>query len=164
MSSEKTAAAAGAIGEVRRDPFAMLPFCGYDFGDYFQHWLAIGQREGAKLPKLFYVNWFRKGEDGKFLWPGFGDNARVLKWVLERVGGHGKAVDTPIGHVPTPDAIDVSGLGLDDETMKHLLMVDASEWAAEVELIREHYAHIGDSVPQELIAQLEALASGLAPV
>ena len=161
MSSEKTAAAAGAIGDVRRDPFAMLPFCGYNFGDYFQHWLNIGATQGAKLPKLFYVNWFRKGDDGKFMWPGFGDNARVLKWVLERVGGEGKAVDTPIGHVPTADALDVSGLDLDDAVIDELLKVDRSEWAAEVSLIQEHYAQIGNSVPAELVDQLEALASEL---
>jgi phosphoenolpyruvate carboxykinase (GTP) len=161
MSSEKTAAAAGAIGEVRRDPFAMLPFCGYNFGDYFQHWLNIGSAKGAKLPKLFYVNWFRKGDDGKFMWPGFGDNARVLKWVLERVNGGGKAVDTPIGKVPALDALDVSGLHLDDAVIQELLKVDRSEWAREVSLIEEHYAQIGDSVPVELVAQLESLASEL---
>jgi len=161
MSSEKTAAAAGAIGEVRRDPFAMLPFCGYNFGDYFQHWLNVGSAKGAKLPKLFYVNWFRKGDDGKFMWPGFGDNARVLKWVLERVNGGGKAVDTPIGKVPALDALDVSGLHLDDAVIQELLKVDRSEWAREVSLIEEHYAQIGDSVPVELVAQLESLASEL---
>ena len=114
MSSETTAAAAGAVGKLRFDPFAMLPFCGYNMGDYFAHWLEIGQATDAdKLPKLFWVNWFRKGEDGSFLWPGFGDNSRVLKWVVERVAGEGEAVDTPIGRVPAPGAIDTAGLDLD---------------------------------------------------
>ena len=123
MSSEKTAAAAGTVGELRFDPFAMLPFCGYNMGDYFDHWLEIGKaaRRTSKLPKLFWVNWFRKDDDGKFLWPGFGENSRVLKWVVERVNGEGEAVDTPIGRVPTADAIDRTGLDLDDEDMAALL-------------------------------------------
>ncbi|MGY9073148.1 MAG: phosphoenolpyruvate carboxykinase (GTP) [Acidimicrobiales bacterium] len=162
MSSEKTAAAAGAIGEVRRDPFAMLPFCGYNFGDYFQHWLKIGKREGAQLPKLFYVNWFRKDAEGKFMWPGFGENLRVLKWVLERVSGEGEAVETPIGAVPTASAIDVKGLGLDDETMAQLLAVNTDEWLAELQLIKEHYADLGERLPQEMLDQLAALETRLA--
>ncbi len=161
MSSEKTAAATGGLGQVRRDPFAMLPFCGYNFGDYFAHWLSIGERSGADLPKLFYVNWFRKDENGKFMWPGFGDNSRVLKWVLERVAGGGDATETPIGHVPTADALDTTGLDLDDETMAALLAVDEREWAAEVESIREFYASIGERLPEELSAQLDALAARL---
>ena len=162
MSSEKTAAAAGAIGEGRRDPFAMLPFCGYNFGDYFQHWLKIGKREGAQLPKLFYVNWFRKDAEGKFMWPGFGENLRVLKWVLERVSGEGEAVETPIGAVPTASAIDVKGLGLDDETMAQLLAVNTDEWLAELQLIKEHYADLGERLPQEMLDQLAALETRLA--
>ncbi len=161
MSSEKTAAAMGAIGQVRRDPFAMLPFCGYDFGAYFEHWLAMADHDGADLPKMFYVNWFRKDENGKFMWPGFGDNTRVLKWILERVAGGGDSIETPIGHVPTRDGIDVSGLDLDDKTLAQILAVDTDEWATEVELIREHYAGIGDSLPQRLVGQLDALAERL---
>ena len=157
MSSEKTAAAAGAIGQVRRDPFAMLPFCGYNFGDYFQHWLNLGMKEDAKLPKLFYVNWFRKDSNGKFIWPGFGENTRVLKWVLERISGSGKAVETPIGMVPTPDAIDISGLDLSQEDLQTLLSVDTEEWRTELALIEEHYASIGERLPIELTNQLNEL-------
>ena len=157
MSSEKTAAAAGAIGQVRRDPFAMLPFCGYNFGDYFQHWLDLGMKEDAKLPKLFYVNWFRKDSNGKFIWPGFGENTRVLKWVLERISGSGKAVETPIGMVPTPDAIDISGLDLSQEDLQTLLSVDTEEWRTELALIEEHYASIGERLPIELTNQLNEL-------
>jgi phosphoenolpyruvate carboxykinase (GTP) len=157
MSSEKTAAAAGAIGQVRRDPFAMLPFCGYNFGDYFQHWLNLGMKEDAKLPKLFYVNWFRKDSNGKFIWPGFGENTRVLKWVLERISGSGKAVETPIGMVPTPDAIDISGLDLSEEDLRTLLSVDSDEWRTELTLIEEHYASIGERLPIELTNQLNEL-------
>ena len=161
MSSEKTAAAAGAIGQVRRDPFAMLPFCGYNFGDYFRHWLEIGDKNGAKLPKLFYVNWFRKDADGKFMWPGFGDNARVLKWVLERVNGNGEASETAIGMVPTSDALDVSGLGLSDDHVAELLKVDTDEWRAELELIEEHYDSIGERLPDAMRNQLGKLAQRL---
>ena len=158
MSSEKTAAAAGSIGDVRRDPFAMLPFCGYNYGDYFAHWLSIGATEGADLPGLFYVNWFRKGTDGNFLWPGFGDNSRVLKWVLERVSGQGDAVATPIGNVPTHDGLDTGGLGLDSDTIEQLLRVDDDEWTTEIELIRAHYGRIGPRLPPELNEQLNLLA------
>ena len=161
MSSEKTAAAAGTVGEVRRDPFAMLPFCGYNFGDYFAHWLAIGERDGAQLPKIFYVNWFRKNSDGKFLWPGFGDNSRVLKWVLERVNNSGDAVATPIGNVPTQAALDVSGLGLDSEQLDELLSVNRDEWLAEVDSIREFYASVGERLPAELSGQVDALEARL---
>lgn len=161
MSSEKTAAAAGAIGQVRRDPFAMLPFCGYNFGDYFQHWLNLGMKEDAKLPKLFYVNWFRKDSNGKFIWPGFGENTRVLKWVLERISGSGKAVETPIGMVPTPDAIDISGLDLSEDDLRTLLSVDSDEWRTELALIEEHYASIGERLPIELTNQLNELTSRL---
>src|SRR5256714_2958240 len=131
MASETTAAAAGAVGKLRRDPFAMLPFCGYNMADYLGHWLEIGRNTDAdKLPKIFYVNWFRKGPDGKFLWPGFGENSRVLEWVFERVDGKGGAAQTPIGHVPTAEDLDLEGLGLSKEAVDELLKVDADEWRA----------------------------------
>ena len=162
MSSEKTAAAAGAIGQVRRDPFAMLPFCGYNFGDYFQHWLDIGKHQGAKLPKLFYVNWFRKDQDGRFIWPGFGDNARVLKWVLERIAGTTEAVETPIGMVPKTEDLDVAGLDLTTDALESLLTVDVTEWQNELTLIEEHYESIGERLPNEMRLQLARLADRLA--
>jgi phosphoenolpyruvate carboxykinase (GTP) len=162
MSSETTAAQAGAVGKLRFDPFAMLPFCGYNMGDYFTHWLEIGQRDGAQLPKLFWVNWFRKGDDGKFLWPGFGDNSRVLKWVVERVNGNGESTDTPIGRVPTTDAIDTSNLDLSPSALEQLLSVDAASWQAELPQIEEHFASIGDTLPQALRDQLLALQKRLA--
>ena len=142
MSSEKTAAAAGTVGEVRFDPFAMLPFCGYNVGDYLAHWLDVGAKaDPAKLPQMFWVNWFRKDENGKFLWPGYGDNSRVLKWVLERVVGTGEATETTIGLVPTVGAIDRTGLDNDDATMARLVEVDDLSWHREVELIEAHFAH-----------------------
>ncbi len=151
MASETTAAAAGAVGNLRRDPFAMLPFCGYNMADYFSHWLEVGAAGDAeKLPKIFYVNWFRKDEDGRWLWPGYGDNSRVLEWVFERVTGEGEAVDTPIGLVPAPGAIDLEGLDVSKEDMDELLRVDAGEWRAEVPLIREHFAKFGDRLPEQL--------------
>jgi phosphoenolpyruvate carboxykinase (GTP) len=163
MSSETTAAAAGAVGKLRFDPFAMLPFCGYDMGDYFGHWLEIGRSTDAdKLPKLFWVNWFRRGEDGSFLWPGFGDNSRVLRWVVERVEGTGEAVSTPIGRVPAPGAIDTAGLDLDGDTMARLAAVDPDTWRQELPQIEEHYRSIGDTVPTELREQLTALDKRLA--
>jgi phosphoenolpyruvate carboxykinase (GTP) len=140
----------------------MLPFCGYNMGDYFTHWLEIGQRDGAQLPKLFWVNWFRKGDDGKFLWPGFGDNSRVLKWVVERVNGNGESTDTPIGRVPTTDAIDTSNLDLSPSALEQLLSVDAASWQAELPQIEEHFASIGDTLPQALRDQLLALQKRLA--
>ncbi len=162
MSSEKTAAAAGKVGELRFDPFAMLPFCGYNMGDYFAHWLDIGRAtEPDKLPKLFWVNWFRKGDDGSFLWPGFGENSRVLKWVLERIAGEGDAVDTPIGRVPTPEALDVDGLGLDPSVLEQLLAVDAEAWRDELGPIEAHYDFLGDRVPAELCDELAALEKRL---
>lgn len=159
MGSEITAAAISAkIGQVRRDPFAMLPFCGYNICDYLQHWLNIGQKTDAdKLPKIFYVNWFRKDENGKWLWPGFGENSRVLKWVVERVSGEGKAVATPIGYMPTKDALYLDGLDVSDADMEKLLSIDKDEWLEEVESIKEHYAKFGDRMPQELKNQLSAL-------
>jgi phosphoenolpyruvate carboxykinase (GTP) len=158
MSSETTAAAAGDTGMVRFDPFAMLPFCGYNMADYFQHWLEIGRNaDRDKLPKLFWVNWFRRDDDGRFLWPGFGENARVLKWVLERVDGEGGAVATPIGNVPAIDGIDLSGLDLDQPSLARLLEVDHARWAQEASLIRDHYALFGDRLPPALAQQLALL-------
>jgi len=163
MSSEKTAAAAGTIGEVRFDPYAMLPFMGYNAGDYMQHWLDIGNATDAdKLPKLFWVNWFRKGADGSFLWPGFGENSRVLKWVLDRVDGKVDAVDTAIGRVPTADGVDTTGLeGVSPETLSELLAVDNEAWRGEIPLIEEHFAFIGDHLPAELRDELNELEKRL---
>jgi phosphoenolpyruvate carboxykinase (GTP) len=159
MASETTAAQAGAVGKLRRDPFAMLPFCGYNMADYLGHWLDMGRTLPAdKLPKVFYVNWFRKDASGRWLWPGFGDNSRVLEWVFERTAGRGDAVETAIGFLPTPGAIDVSGLGVSDADMAELLRVDEDDWKAEVPSIEEHYAQFGDHLPAPLRDQLDALA------
>ena len=161
-SSEKTAAAAGKVGELRRDPMAMLPFCGYNMGDYFEHWLTIAsQTQPDKLPRIFYVNWFRKSTDGSWLWPGYGENSRVLKWIYERVSGGGKAVQTPIGYLPTPDAIDISRSDISPENMELLLTVDAQEWLQEVENIREHYRRFGNRLPEALNHELESLEERL---
>jgi len=163
MSSEKTAAAAGTVGEVRFDPFAMRPFCGYNVGDYFAHWLSIGEAtESDKLPKLFWVNWFQKDDAGKFIWPGFGDNSRVLKWIIERVEGAGEAVDTPIGRVPTHEGLDVTGLDLTVEQVHRLLDVDEDRWRAEIPLIEEHYDFVGERLPTALRDELENLEKRLA--
>ncbi|MCG8588321.1 MAG: phosphoenolpyruvate carboxykinase (GTP) [Proteobacteria bacterium] len=161
ISSEKTAAAAGKVGELRRDPMAMLPFCGYNMADYWGHWLSIGERAGAQLPGIYYVNWFRKSDGGDFLWPGFGENGRVLKWVFERRAGTAKAVETPIGNLPTKDALDLSGLDLSDEDLAVLLGVDVEGWLAEVPLIREYYAKFGERLPAKLEAELDALEARL---
>ncbi|MBV8161573.1 MAG: phosphoenolpyruvate carboxykinase (GTP) [Acidimicrobiia bacterium] len=162
MASETTAAAAGAVGKLRRDPFAMLPFCGYNMADYLGHWLEIGrQTDAAKLPKIFYVNWFRKGADGTFLWPGFGENSRVLEWVFKRVNGEGGAIQTPIGYVPTPGDLDLEDLELAPEAIAELLKVDPDEWRAEVPSIEEHFAFLGDRLPHELRDQLEGLEKRL---
>ncbi|HHY83776.1 MAG TPA: phosphoenolpyruvate carboxykinase (GTP) [Clostridiales bacterium] len=163
MGSEITAATISKnIGQVRRDPFAMLPFCGYHICDYLQHWLDIGKKaDPSKLPKIFYVNWFRKDKDGKWLWPGFGENSRVLKWIVERVNGEGKAVETPIGYMPAVDAIDTEGLNVSEADMAELLKVDREEWLKEVESIKEHYAKLGDKLPEEMKKQLEALEARL---
>ena len=155
MSSEKTAAAAGVVGEVRFDPFAMLPFMGYNVGDYISHWLDVGAATDAdKLPKLFWVNWFRKSDEGSFLWPGFGENSRVLKWVLERVAGTADAVETPIGNVPTPESLDLAGLDLDAGTLDALLEVDPIAWKDEVELINAHFDSIGERLPSAMRDEL----------
>jgi phosphoenolpyruvate carboxykinase (GTP) len=163
MGSEVTAAAiSDKIGQVRRDPFAMLPFCGYHIGDYLQHWIDIGTKTSTdKLPKIFYVNWFRKDEEGKWLWPGFGENSRVLKWVVERVSGKSEAVQTAIGYMPTEHAIDTNGLDVSDRDMAELLKVNKSEWLGEVASIREHYKSYGEKLPVELVHQLDALEKRL---
>jgi phosphoenolpyruvate carboxykinase (GTP) len=162
MGSETTAAAAGDVGKLRRDPFAMLPFCGYHMGDYFQHWFEIGRREGAVLPRVFFVNWFRRDpEDGHFLWPGFGQNARVLAWVFRRCDGEAGADDTPIGRVPARAALDVEGLGLSAEELDELLKVHPDEWRPEIDPIREFYAGFGDRLPAGLTRQLDLLEQRL---
>jgi phosphoenolpyruvate carboxykinase (GTP) len=159
MGSEKTAAAAGTVGELRFDPFAMLPFCGYNMADYFAHWLEMGsEADPAKLPKIFYVNWFRKDADGRFLWPGYGENSRVLAWVFARCAGHGAAVETPIGIMPPvgPTGLDTSGLDISDEDVAQLLRVDVAEWKAQLPDFRVHLGKF-DRLPQELNEQLQAL-------
>jgi phosphoenolpyruvate carboxykinase (GTP) len=161
IASEKTAAAAGTIGELRRDPMAMLPFCGYNMADYWAHWLNIGRAEGAKLPKIFWVNWFRKGPNGEFLWPGYGENGRVLKWVFERCEGEAKGVETPIGILPSERELDTTGLDLDPEDLAVLLGADTRSWLEEVPLIRAHYAQFGDRLPLELGKELDALEQRL---
>jgi phosphoenolpyruvate carboxykinase (GTP) len=161
MGSEKTAAAAGKVGELRFDPMAMLPFCGYDMARYFQYWLETGRREDAVLPKIFMVNWFRKDNDGNFLWPGFGENSRVLAWIFERCDGEGEAVETPIGLVPAKDALDLSGLDLSEDALEQLLDVDPEDWKIQVPQIHQHYAQFGDRLPDELRAQLDALEGRL---
>ncbi len=162
MSSETTAAAAGQVGKLRLDPLAMLPFCGYHMADYFGHWLRIGaSADAAKLPKIFYVNWFRKDAEGRFLWPGYGENSRVLEWVCRRCDGDAEATDTPIGFLPTPDALDTEGLEIDPADLAALLHFDPQEWRAELPAIREHFARFGDRLPGELREQLKALEEEL---
>jgi len=160
--SETTAAASGLVGIVRRDPFAMLPFCGYNMGDYFAHWLSFAQRtDRAKLPKVFFVNWFRKGAAGKFLWPGYGENSRVLKWICQRVEGAGKARETAIGNLPTPDALDLSGLSLPPGNMEELLAVDTEGWKKGLDEIEANHAKFGGHLPAELKAQLQRIRNRL---
>ena len=161
IGSEKTAAAAGTIGELRRDPMAMLPFCGYNMADYWAHWLAVGRRTGAKLPKIFWVNWFRKGPNGEFLWPGYGENSRVLKWIFERLEGEAKGVETPIGILPSEAELDTNGLDIDPEDLAVLLGADVKNWLAEVPLIREYYTQYGSKLPAELAQELDALEQRL---
>ena len=163
MSSETTAAATGAVGAVRHDPMAMLPFCGYHMGDYFAHWLKLGaQADPAKLPRIFQVNWFRKGADGKFLWPGYGDYSRVLKWVFERVHGTAKAVDTPIGRLPAPGSLDLSGLNVSEAALHELLQVDVDGWTNELPRMKAHFEKFGPRLPQGLRDELDALEQRLA--
>ena len=162
MASETTAAAAGAVGVVRRDPMAMLPFCGYNMGDYFQHWLDMGKRLGDKAPKIFNVNWFRTDDEGNFIWPGFGENARVLNWIVARCEGKADAELTPIGYIPRPEDIDLTDLDIDLDTLKGLLKVDKDVWTKEVEEIEVHFRKFGDKLPHELRDQLETLRKGIA--
>jgi phosphoenolpyruvate carboxykinase (GTP) len=163
MGSETTAAAAGAVGDLRRDPFAMLPFCGYNMGDYFAHWLEIGENaDASNLPKLFYVNWFRKDADGKFLWPGYGENSRVLAWVFERCAGTAAADDTAIGRLPAAGAFPVEGLDLKPGALDELLSVDVENWRAELPLIEAHYATFGERLPTALRDELDEFAKRLA--
>jgi phosphoenolpyruvate carboxykinase (GTP) len=162
ISSEKTAAAAGTVGELRRDPMAMLPFCGYNMADYWGHWLSIGKREGAVLPKVFYVNWFRKSSGGDFLWPGFGENGRVLKWIFERCEGTAKAVETPIGNLPAAGALDLTGLGeVSRDDLSELLHVDVEGWLAELPLISEYYDRFGSHLPGALRDELRGMRERL---
>ncbi len=162
MASETTAAAAGAVGVVRRDPMAMLPFCGYNMGDYFAHWLEMGEKLGDKAPKIFNVNWFRTDDEGNFVWPGFGDNMRVLNWIIDRCEGKADAVETPIGYVPRPEDIDLTDLDMDIETLKSILKVDKDVWEKEAAEIEEHYKKFGDKLPAALREQLENLKKSLA--
>jgi phosphoenolpyruvate carboxykinase (GTP) len=158
VASEKTAAAEGTVGELRYDPFAMLPFCGYNMGDYFAHWLDVGRSaDAAKLPRIYFVNWFRKDESGRFVWPGFGENSRVLKWIIERLSGDAKAVETPIGRIPAPGALDTDGLGIDEDDLGVLLSVDTTTWKREAALIFEHLRTFGDHLPDPLWDQYTGL-------
>jgi phosphoenolpyruvate carboxykinase (GTP) len=161
--SETTAAALGKAGVLRHDPFAMLPFCGYNMGDYFAHWLSMSERTDVeKLPKVFFVNWFRKDENGRFLWPGYGENSRVLKWIFERVEGEGKAVETPIGYLPTSDALDLSGLDVPKDDMQTLLTVDVEGWKKELDGLAEYYDGFGDRLPMALRDKLNGIRERLA--
>jgi phosphoenolpyruvate carboxykinase (GTP) len=162
MASEKTAAAEGVQGELRFDPMAMLPFCGYNYGDYFAHWLSMKDRtDVANLPKIFFVNWFRRDDDGRFLWPGFGENSRVLKWVFERVDGTVDAIDSPIGKLPVPNQLDLSGLDIEQADLDTLLAVDTKGWKDAVPQIREHFSRFGDRLPAELNAAVDELEAAL---
>ncbi|HLH67036.1 MAG TPA: phosphoenolpyruvate carboxykinase (GTP), partial [Solirubrobacteraceae bacterium] len=159
MASETTAAAAGAVGALRFDPMAMLPFCGYHMGDYFAHWLAVARRPGAQMPRVFHVNWFRRDEQGRFMWPGYGENSRVLAWIFRRVTGEAGAIDTPIGLVPPvgEGGIDTGGLDISEQTMRRLLDVDVEGWRAQLPQMREHLGRFADRLPAELAAQLDEL-------
>ena len=162
VSSETTAAIAGKVGQLRRDPMAMLPFCGYNMGDYFAHWLKIGNApDASKLPKIFYVNWFRQDKNGKFLWPGYGENSRVLKWIFERCEGKVHAKETPIGRFPRLADLDTKGLDLTPEKLAKLLDVNVNEWLAEVPSIKEHFAKFGNRLPKGLSEELKGLEDRL---
>ena len=161
MASETTAAATGAVGVVRRDPMAMKPFVGYNMADYWGHWLEMGKKLGDKAPKIFHVNWFRQDDEGHFIWPGFGDNMRVLLWILDRCAGKVDAVESPIGYLPKPEDIDVTDLDVDNETLKSLLSVDAKIWLEDVENIKEYFAQFGDRLPVEIKEELDKLEAGL---
>jgi phosphoenolpyruvate carboxykinase (GTP) len=167
MASETTAAATGKVGALRRDPMAMLPFCGYHMGDYFSHWLKIGEqsRRPENLPRIYYVNWFRKNAEGRYLWPGYGENSRVLKWIFERsdkaAGDASNATKTAIGYLPMPGSIDRAGLPVHDDEMRELLRVDVDGWRTEVPSIREHYAKFGERLPKAMMQELEGLEQRL---
>jgi phosphoenolpyruvate carboxykinase (GTP) len=162
ISSEGTAAAENAVGELRRDPFAMLPFCGYNMADYWSHWLKIGQfTDASKLPRIYQVNWFRKDADGRYIWPGFGENARVLEWIVRRLTGEGQAVESPVGALPAEGEIDISELDLTAEQFAELFAITPDSWLAECDMTQEYYAMFGDKVPTELNAQLAALRERL---
>jgi phosphoenolpyruvate carboxykinase (GTP) len=162
ISSETTAAIVGQVGRLRHDPFAMLPFCGYNMGDYFGHWLTVGaQTEPAKLPRIYAVNWFRKDTDGKFAWPGYGENSRVLKWIVERLSGQAEAEATPIGNLPAKGALDTDGLAVSDSDLQLLLSVDADTWVAEADLTRDYFTTFGSHLPDQLWQEHEALVERL---
>jgi len=162
VASEKTAAAEGKVGELRRDPFAMLPFCGYNMGDYFAHWLKIGKMtDPDKLPRIYYVNWFRKDANGRYVWPGYGENSRVLKWIVQRLNGEADAVETPIGLLPTKESLDLEGLDISDEDLDLLLSVDRDVWREEASLIPEHFKTFGDHLPKELWDEYHRLVERL---
>jgi phosphoenolpyruvate carboxykinase (GTP) len=160
VASETTAAATGKVGVVRRDPMAMKPFCGYNFADYWTHWLSFAERSG-RLPKIFHVNWFRRDSNGRFLWPGFGENLRVLRWIIERCEDRVGAQDTPIGYLPNAADVDIQGLDISADTLTALLTVDAAQWRAEVEQVLDYLDSYGDRLPQELREQCEAIAAAL---
>jgi len=162
VSSEMTAAAVGTVGKLRHDPFAMLPFCGYNMGDYFQHWMNVGKdRDKDKLPKIYYVNWFQKNEEGEFIWPGFGENSRVLKWIFERTEGNGEAEKTPIGYVPGENGLDLEGLSLSKEKLKELFKIDREAWKEEVEGLKEYFEKFGDHLPSAIKEELTGLEKRL---
>jgi len=162
IASEKTAAAEGTVGELRRDPFAMLPFCGYNMADYWGHWLSVGKATSPeKLPKIYQVNWFRKDADGNYIWPGYGENSRVLVWIIERLEGLADAVETPIGRVPAPGSLDVSGMDISADVMAELFAVDSDSWLAEADLTAEYFELFGDRLPTELVGQLDSLKARL---
>ncbi|MEW1739052.1 phosphoenolpyruvate carboxykinase domain-containing protein, partial [Nocardia beijingensis] len=162
LSSEQTAAAEGKVGTVRRDPMAMLPFLGYHVGDYLGHWINVGKNaDAAKLPKIFYVNWFRRGADGRFLWPGFGENSRVLEWIIGRIEGSADAEATAIGNVPTAAQLDLDGLDVDPKDVDEALAVNADEWRKEIPLIEEWFEFVGDKLPSGVRDEFEALKQRL---
>jgi phosphoenolpyruvate carboxykinase (GTP) len=164
MASETTAAQQGAVGKLRFDPMAMLPFCGYHYGDYFRHWLEVGTRSRPdRLPRIFFVNWFRRDTDGRFLWPGFGENSRVLKWIVERIDGRAQAIDTPIGRLPAPGSLDTDGLAIADADLEAILSVDTDGWRSAIPEIRDHFASFGERLPVELIAAVDRLERSLDP-
>ena len=163
QASETTAAAAGSVGVLRYDPMAMLPFCGYNMGDYFAHWLSMpGRAPNAQMPRVFFVNWFRRGDDGRFLWPGFGENSRVLKWIVERVEGKANGASTPIGTVPGVDDLDLSGLDVEADDVAAAVRVNPSEWRDELPQIEEWFEFIGEKLPTGVKDEFEALKQRLA--